>query len=80
MMKTMMTLIAIAALAAVAMPPASAAQCATTNPELSYVVQTCNYVLSGEAGDEADATVDHVAGQAEETAQFLWDTYGDELP
>ena len=68
-MKLTLFALALGGLAIAAVPAASAAQCYTNNPALSYVVETCNYVLSGEAHREAH-----------ETAEFLWEQYGDQLP
>ena len=83
MTKTMLVLtvaLTMGGILATAVPTASAVYCVTNTHALQYVAQTCNYVFSGEAGRDAGATVGFVQDEASETVQFIWDTYGDDLP
>lgn len=71
-------------IAAMALPNASALACAShsepPNFLITYEGQTCNYVVGGGAAREATQTVVFLEGEAVEIAQYVWDTYGDNLP
>lgn len=82
----MMTTIAIAlgGFALTAVPGASAYACAAGepgNPVTAYVAHTCTYyVFGGEAREDVDSTIGYVVDETFGTIQFVWDTYGDDLP
>jgi hypothetical protein len=83
MTKTMLVLmvaLAMGGILATAVPTASAMYCAGYGTLGGYVAQKCNYVVGGEAARDASATVTFVGEEAHETIQFIWDTYGDDLP
>ena len=77
-------MITMGGLAMAVTPGASAIACATPEPGnylTDYVARTCNYyIFGGEAVRDVDATVGFVGDQAAETVQFVWDTFGDDLP
>ena len=82
LMTTMM--IAMGGLALTAMPSASAYTCGAMEPHTyvtDYVARTCTYyIFGGEAREDANATVGFVVDETFEVAQFVWDTFGDDLP
>ena len=80
MSKTLISMIAIAAIALTLVPSASATQCVTVNPALTYAVQTCNYVLTGGAANDAGATVAFATEEAGEAVAFVVATFGPHLP
>jgi hypothetical protein len=87
MSKTLlMTMIALTTggIAMTALPTASAYSCAATEPgtpETDYVAWFCTYyIFGGEAERDVWATVGYVEGAAFGAIQFVWDTFGDDLP
>ena len=78
----MMTTIAIALAGIAATPSASALsyppdqfKCATTDPDLAWVVRTCNWIGRGGAANDLDATVDFVAAEAGELVGHEYVTF-----